>query len=486
MLPSRAAGTFVATEHAHAAAAAAAPLEHATAARAASTSHAAEHGHAAHAHARAHPAAATLEQVPPSDHVVAATAARAGIIKSLSDVSLGAEPEKTGVADPRLIFEAAWRHVVEKHGGIENLIIPREVVFLSGAPGAGKGTMSGFILKERDIQYLFEVSSLLKTPEMKKLKDSGSLIGDTEVVQAVMDEVFKPKFRNGVVVDGFPRTSVQAECIKLFYERTMDMWQEAKTNPRLRNKLRRPAFSICVLYVDEEESVRRQLKRGLELAKMNRMVTDTGIGLMSELRATDTSEDAARKRYRVFKEEVYAALQIVKDRFSFHFIDGSGSPEEVRARILNEFAYQSSLDLSPEAYEMVRAVDPASSVIKNARSSLVTRLNTYATEHKELFAQVIDLINMDFMHILKRQALAGSAVIRSNAAILDDPVAVNMVLDCLAERGYNVTLDVVRARIPSYWHPVAEENGMHKIVSTVEKSFVFRIEFTKPEIRRND
>lgn len=84
------------------------------------------------------------------------------------------------------------------------------------------------------------------------------------------------------------------------------------------------------------------------------------------------------------------------------------------------------------------------------------------------------------------QALAGSAVIRSNAAILDDPVAVNMVLDCLAERGYNVTLDVVRARIPSYWHPVAEENGMHKIVSTVEKSFVFRIEFTKPEIRRND
>lgn len=35
------------------------------------------------------------------------------------------------------------------------------------------------LLQERDIQYLFEVSSLLKTPEMKKLKDSGSLIGDT-------------------------------------------------------------------------------------------------------------------------------------------------------------------------------------------------------------------------------------------------------------------------------------------------------------------
>jgi len=61
---------------------------------------------------------------------------------------------------------------------------------------------------------------------------------------------------------------VQAECIKLFYERTMDMWQEAKTNPRLRNKLRRPAFSICVLYVDEEVSLAatRQLLRHVPAA----------------------------------------------------------------------------------------------------------------------------------------------------------------------------------------------------------------------------
>jgi len=91
-----------------------------------------------------------------------------------------------------------------------------------------------------------------------------------------------------------------------------------------------------------------------------------------------------------------------------------------------------------------------------------------------------------YVHRGHLQALAGSAVIRSNSSILEDRIAVNMVLDVLAERGYNVTLDVVRARIPTYWHPVAEENCMHKIVSTVEKSFVFRIEWSKPEIRRND
>lgn len=62
--------------------------------------------------------------------------------------------------------------------GIENMVFPREVVWLSGAPGAGKGTMNGFIMKERDIPVMFEVSSLLSTPEMKKLKDAGVLIGD--------------------------------------------------------------------------------------------------------------------------------------------------------------------------------------------------------------------------------------------------------------------------------------------------------------------
>jgi hypothetical protein len=99
----------------------------------------------------------------------------------LSDVSMGAAPESTKqeIKDSKLIFDLVWRTLVNKRGGVENMRFPREIVWLSGAPGAGKGTMCGFIMKERDIPLVFETSSLLTTPEMQRKKEQGVLIGDT-------------------------------------------------------------------------------------------------------------------------------------------------------------------------------------------------------------------------------------------------------------------------------------------------------------------
>ena len=89
--------------------------------------------------------------------------------------------------------------------------LPREIVWLTGAPGAGKGTMSSFIMAERDIPSIFEVSSLLRTPAMEARKREGALIGDRDVVAAVLEELLAPRHRSGVVVDGFPRTHLQAQ-----------------------------------------------------------------------------------------------------------------------------------------------------------------------------------------------------------------------------------------------------------------------------------
>lgn len=72
-----------------------------------------------------------------------------------------------------------------------------------------------------------------------------------QVVSAVLVELMKPKYANGVVVDGFPRTTIQAEFIKLLYDKLQELWETSRTNPRLRHVMRRPQFSICVLYVDE-------------------------------------------------------------------------------------------------------------------------------------------------------------------------------------------------------------------------------------------
>ena len=98
----------------------------------------------------------------------------------------------------------------------------------------------------------------------------------------------------------------------------------------------------------------------------------------------------------------------------------AGPPEEVAERVKAEFKYQSGMELSNETFELVRHVTPAHEIIRHARQRMVQRLNAYSREHTDLFKQVLDLINQDFLHILQRQALAGKAIIRSNSPLLGE------------------------------------------------------------------
>lgn len=48
-----------------------------------------------------------------------------------------ATPEKD-VPDPAVLFDTAWTNLLQRHGE-ENLRFPHEIIWLGGAPGAGKG-----------------------------------------------------------------------------------------------------------------------------------------------------------------------------------------------------------------------------------------------------------------------------------------------------------------------------------------------------------
>jgi hypothetical protein len=58
---------------------------------------------------------------------------------------------------------------------------------------------------------------------------------------------------------------------------------------------------VVVLYVEQEESVRRQMMRATMVAKHNTRVLDAGAGQLWELRATDVDAAKCRRRYDVFK-----------------------------------------------------------------------------------------------------------------------------------------------------------------------------------------
>ena len=97
---------------------------------------------------------------------------------------------------------------------------PRELILLGGAPGAGKGTNSDFTRKVRGITAPpIVVSQLLETPEARAVKARGAMVGDREVVGILLRKLLEPEQQNGALLDGFPRTKVQVECLKLLFVR---------------------------------------------------------------------------------------------------------------------------------------------------------------------------------------------------------------------------------------------------------------------------
>ena len=382
------------------------------------------------------------------------------------------------IKDAQLIFESVWESL-EAEFGLQNLRFPKEIILLGGAPGAGKGTNTAFILKTRGLTCPpVVVSSLLDSPEARRVKDAGYMVGDREVVGILFRRLLQPEYRDGCILDGFPRTQVQVECLKLLVDRMESLWREFSSTP-LSIHFRQPTIHIMVLFVDENTSVQRQLKRGREVRAHNEEVRRTGMGELLEERATDYDENLARRRYRVFKEQTWEALQSLRDIFHYHFVDAQGPVKEVEYNILTELQYQSTLELDPRTHDRLRRLPLASDIVVHARQEMVKRLDTYEFAHPELFQKVVALIEKKMMSIIKRHAISGLTLINIEDPLLDDPLALAMLIDVFSERGYHAVVDLHRIEVPEKVDP---QTG--RITCRLKKVFRIQVRFPGSEIRR--
>lgn len=382
------------------------------------------------------------------------------------------------IKDAQLIFSAVWADLVERHGR-EKLRFPREFIWLGGAPGAGKGTNTPFVAGARDITAPpVVISNLLTTPQAVAIKNAGQMVGDREVIGLLLEELLDPQYHDGVIVDGFPRTKVQVECLKLFYHATLELHAEFRGTP-LAREFRKPMFRIALLFVTEDVSVQRQLKRGREIREHNRQVRESGVGALLEERVTDLDPELCRKRYKTFKDTTFEALQSLRQIFHFHFVDAEGDLPEVQRNILREFAYQSSLELGPEVFDVIQNIPVASQLAMRARQELVTRLEQYAEENCELFKRVVKLIESKMVPIVRAHAMSGHAQINTEDAILDEPLALKMVIDVFSERGFHAMVDIHKVEVPERVNPETWE-----IVCKTKKVFRIEVRYPPSDIRR--
>lgn len=93
----------------------------------------------------------------------------------------------------------------------------------------------------------------------------------------LLEELISPDQQPGALVDGFPRTVVQVKLLHMLHDKMSEL-SRAFDHTSFAHQFPRPRFRMCILYVDEHESIKRQLSRGKLAVEHNRMVQQNGEG----------------------------------------------------------------------------------------------------------------------------------------------------------------------------------------------------------------
>ncbi|MEN9060113.1 MULTISPECIES: adenylate kinase [Ponticoccus] len=105
---------------------------------------------------------------------------------------------------------------------------PAAVLILLGPPGAGKGTQAR-MLEEKFGLVQLSTGDLLREAvaqgteagrQAQAVMQAGDLVSDEIVIAILRDRLAQPDTAKGVILDGFPRTTVQAEALNRLLEET--------------------------------------------------------------------------------------------------------------------------------------------------------------------------------------------------------------------------------------------------------------------------
>lgn len=212
-------------------------------------------------------------------------------------------------------------------------------VVMLGPPGAGKGTQAERLAKCRKLPKISTGDILREAVQAgtdiglvaKATMDSGNLVGDDVMIAIVRERLNRDDAQRGFVLDGFPRTVVQATALDSMVDG------------------RGP---LCVLdvVVPEDVLVRRLATRRIcSKCGANAAVEWTGDcqkcgGKL--IARVDDSVDIVRERLKVYQRQTKPLVDYYSRRPTFRSIDGNQPPDIVTATIdsvLNELCGSVSL-----------------------------------------------------------------------------------------------------------------------------------------------
>lgn len=200
-------------------------------------------------------------------------------------------------------------------------------IILLGAPGSGKGTMAQKLTNDLKIPQIstgdiFRKNLKEETPlglQVKDIMARGKLVPDEITIEIVKNRLAESDCVNGYILDGFPRSMVQAEALDKFQK----------------------IDCAINLDVDKETIVKRLSGRRFcpdcngtfHISTLNGATTCPVCGGKLIVRADD-SEETVRERLRVYDENTFPLIDYYQKQGKVLTIDGNGTIDEVYNRIL--------------------------------------------------------------------------------------------------------------------------------------------------------
>ena len=208
-------------------------------------------------------------------------------------------------------------------------------VVMLGPPGAGKGTQAERLSRTRKLPKISTGDILREAVQAgtdvgraaRETMEAGNLVGDDIMIAIVQDRLDRPDARCGFVLDGFPRTVLQATALD-------------------RMVAGRGPLVVLDMVVPEDVLVRRLATRRI-CSKCGSNASPewtTACGKCGGALITrvDDEIDIVRERLKVYQRQTKPLVEYYAARRSFTSIDGNRLPDVVTAAV--DAALDAALD----------------------------------------------------------------------------------------------------------------------------------------------
>jgi adenylate kinase len=204
-------------------------------------------------------------------------------------------------------------------------------VVMLGPPGAGKGTQAKRLAAARRVPHISTGEMLREAVaagteiglRAKAVMEQGRLVSDEIILGVVRERLARPDARAGFLLDGFPRTVVQAQALDAMMAG------------------RDPLVIVDIAVADEELVRRLTSRRVCSQCGTNADVPAAGLPLPvacsrcggALTQRADDREDVIRERLRVYARDTRPLVDFYRDRPTFRAVNGAQAPDEVASEL---------------------------------------------------------------------------------------------------------------------------------------------------------